>query len=53
MADKKLNTRRLSFKQHHDLIEPQKSQEKETSDSKVNDKKTSESTLTSPRMLAK
>ena len=43
MADKKLNTRRLSFKQHHDLIEPQKSQEKETS----------ESTLTTPRMLSK
>ncbi len=43
MADKKLNTRRLSFKQHHDLIEPQKSKEKETS----------ESTLTTPRMLSK
>ncbi len=43
MADKKLNTRRLSFKQHHDLIEPQKSKEKEPS----------ESTLTSPRMLSK
>ena len=43
MADKKLNTRRFSFKQNHDLIEPQKSQEKETS----------ESTLTTPRMLSK
>ena len=43
MADKKLNTRRLSFKQHHDLIEHQKSKEKETS----------ESTLTTPRMLSK
>ena len=51
MADKKLNTRRLSFKDHHDLIENQKSQEKEASGSKANDKKTSESTLTSPRIL--
>ena len=52
MADKKLNTRRLSFKHHHDLIETQKSQEKEKPDKKVQDKKSPESTLTTPRMLS-
>ena len=52
MADKKLNTRRLSFKEHHDLIETQKSQEKEQSGSNVQNKKSPESTLTTPRMLS-
>ncbi len=52
MADKKLNTRRLSFKHHHDLIETQRSQEKEKSDYKVQDKKSPESNLTTPRMLS-
>ena len=52
MADKKLNTRRLSFKHHHDLIETQKSQEKEQPDNKVQDKKSPDSSLTTPRMLS-
>lgn len=52
MADKKLNTRRLSFKHHHDLIETQKLQEKEKPDNKVQDKKSPESNLTTPRMLS-
>jgi len=52
MADKKLNTRRLSFKHFHDLIENQKSQENESSDNKLTNKKTTEPTFASTSMLS-